>query len=110
MLFLDMFQLKPFFHDGQRRPWFTEELDKLIEERDSRYNSYRRTWTDHDLQLKVSEEAKLLFYLEMLRDLHESDKIWKELRNLGLILHVFLQLRNLILTFLAYHLIHQLLL
>ena len=33
---------------------------------------------------KSVEEAKLLSYHESLRDLHESDKIWKELRNLGL--------------------------
>ena len=48
---------------------------------------------ENDLQLfkdardtahKATEEAKLLFYHERLRDLHESDKIWKELRNLGL--------------------------
>ena len=33
---------------------------------------------------KAIEEAKLLFYHERLRDLHESDKIWKDQRNLGL--------------------------
>ena len=33
---------------------------------------------------KAIEEAKLLFYHERLRDLNESDKVWKELRNLGL--------------------------
>ena len=54
---------------------------------------YVRTWTDHYLQIfraardnahKTTEEAKLLFYNKSLRDLHESDKIWKELNNLGL--------------------------
>ena len=52
-----------------------------------------RKWQKHGLKLyraarniahKDTEEAKLLFYNEMLKDLHESDKILKELRNLGL--------------------------
>ena len=85
--------VKTSFHIGQRGLWLTEELDKLIKERDRRCNRYRRTWTDHNLQLfiaardnahKATEEVKLLFYHERLRDLHESDKVWKELRNLGL--------------------------
>ena len=33
--------------------------------------------------LKAIEEAKLMYYHERLRDLHESDKNGKELRNLG---------------------------
>ena len=65
--------------------WFTEELYKLIEERDRRYRRYRCTWTERDLKLyraardsehKAVDEAKLLFYQEGLDDLHESVKIW----------------------------------
>ena len=77
MLLVDM--VKTIYHNGKRRPWVTDELDKLIEERDQRYRRYRLTWTEHDLKVFRSaiEEA-------LIRDLHESDKIWKELRNLGL--------------------------
>ena len=85
--------VKKVFNAGSPRPWFTHELDLLNHEKDRWYRRYditrrRSDWNRFriasDRAQEATEEAKLLFYHERLKDLHDSKQIWKQLKNLGL--------------------------
>lgn len=78
---------------AKHRLWFTNEIDSLVCERDRRYRRYRRTRLRDDLQSYRSardeaheaiNNAKIKFYQARLERVHDSKRIWRELRNLGL--------------------------
>ena len=85
--------LKKVQNSGPRQPCFTREHYLLNEETATRYRRFERTRLLCDLiwfraaceQAYVAiESAKLLFYDERLKNLHDSKQIWKDLRYLGL--------------------------